>query len=409
MHLRFAFSIVAPLCLLSFAIAAEPTVPAIMHLEDDGHVVGALQGSEDTAVWRWRSPLFAQPLEFPLSAVRGIHYSVPAVAPQPTGEYCFELHGDDVVFGDLAAVSDSEVTITSTPVGTLILRREQVRRIFRWKGNGSTYFGPNGLVGWTSPESTQWREEGGHLVGDKNCGVLFGNIGIPDKALIEVGLSWKSKADFVLALGTADRDSAVRNAFRFEVWNGNLVIVGESNLDADLIVVQPAPDGPGQVRVQLYLDQIEGRLTLLSPTGKPVATLAIEGKRPPPQRGVRLTNLKGDIRLEYLRVAGGKAPPPNDVRDEQPRVSQTDGSIVYGKLSSYDAKAKQFIVKDGDRETIIPHEKLAEIYTGPQQKGIPAENGAGSGLASSPARGLSPQRGCDAYRRRPNHSHLSRR
>jgi peroxiredoxin len=378
MCLRFTHSGISMLCFLAVAAGADPSAPAVLHLENDGRITGELLGSENAEVWRWSSPLFTQPLEFPLSAIRGVHYPVAAVAPRPTGEYCFELSGDDAVFGNLTALSESEVTVDATPAGSLTLRRDQVRRIYRWKGDGSAYFGPNGLAGWTAPAGTpKWREEGGHLIADQMGSVLFGDIGIPDKAIIEVGISWKSKPDFLLALGIADRDDAVRQAFRFEIWDGQLVMVGESNQDADMAVVQPVGTGAGQVRVLLHLDQLERRLTLLSRTGKPLSTLVIAGKKPPPQRGVRLVNVKGDVRLEYLRVTRWNGPPPRDVRDDQPRISRSDGSIVYGQLAAYDAKTKQFTVRDGDRETLISHDAVAEIYpTPPNGKTIPAGTAA---------------------------------
>ncbi len=370
MCLRFAHSGIVMLCFLAVAAGAEPSAPAVMQLVNDGRITGELLGSENADVWRWSSPLFAKPLEFPLSAIRGVHYPVPAVAPQPTGEYCFELSGDDAVFGNLAALSDTEVTLDATPAGSLTLRREQIRRIYRWKGDGSAYFGPNGLAGWKAAAGTpKWREEGGHLIADQMGAALFGDIGVPDKAIIEVGISWKSKPDFLLALGVANKDEAVRQAFRFEIWDGKLIIIGESNQDADLAVVQSVETGAGQVRVLLHLDQLERRLTLLSPTGKPLSTLVIAGKKPAPQRGVRLVNVKGDVRLEYLRVVRWNGPPPGDVRDDQPRVSRTDGSIVYGRLAAYDAKTKQFTVKDGDRETLIPHDAVAEVYPTPPPSG----------------------------------------
>ena len=366
------------LCYLALASGADtsPTAaPATMHLVNDGRIAGELLESASPEVWRFSSPLFTQPLEFPISAVRGVHYPVPAVAQQPAGEYCFELDGDDAVFGNLAAISDSEVTVDGTPIGTLTLRRDQVRRIYRWKGDGSAYFGPNGLVGWKAVAGTpKFREEGGHLVADQIGAALHADIGIPDKAIIEVGLSWKSKPDFLLALGVPDidADDAVRQSFRFEVWDGQLVIVGESSQDADLAVVQQVGTGPGQVRVLLHLDQIERRLTLMSRTGKPLSTLSIAGKKMPPQRGVRLVNVNGDVRLEYLRVVRWNGPPPRDVRDDQPRVSQSDGSIVYGRLAAYDAKTKQFTIRDGDKEIFVPHDAVAEIYPAPDGKLNPA-------------------------------------
>src|SRR5262245_42420799 len=87
------------------APAADPPGRAVLHLTNEGFVPGELCGSDDPKELRWRSPAFTRPLEFPLSAVKVVHFAVPPGVPQPVGEYCFELLDDDVFFGDLLAVT----------------------------------------------------------------------------------------------------------------------------------------------------------------------------------------------------------------------------------------------------------------------------------------------------------------
>src|SRR5437762_475007 len=72
------------------ATAADRPPSSVLHLINDGFVSGELQGSDDPKALRWRSTLFARPLEFPLSAVNAVHYAVSAPQPQPKGNYCFE-------------------------------------------------------------------------------------------------------------------------------------------------------------------------------------------------------------------------------------------------------------------------------------------------------------------------------
>ena len=89
----------------------------------------------------------------------------------------------------------------------------------------------------------------------------------------------------MLALAVTDNDEDVRQSFRFEIWDGKLVIVGESNQDADLAIVQSVGAGAGHVRVLLHLDQDVGPWTLdASPTGThadrlgKAACVAIDGR-----------------------------------------------------------------------------------------------------------------------------------
>lgn len=361
--------------LCATAPAADP--PAVLHLADGGHLPGSLVGSDAPEVWRWRSPLFTRPVEFPAGVVRGVHYAMPAAPPKPAGEFCVELAGEDVVYGDLAALNDTDVELTGTAVGRLRLKREHVRRIYRWKGNDTVYAGPNGLTGWTSPAGLpRWREEGGQLVTDQPGATLFADLGLPDRAVIEVGLSWKGPPDFTLVLGTDNRDAAVKLGFRFEVWDGQLVVVGESPRDADVAVVQPAVAG-GSVRVQVVLDQPQRRLTLLTRAGKPLASLAIDPVRAEPRRGMRVVNNKGDLRVEHLRVARWTGPLPRDIRDDQPRVGRTDGSVVYGRVTGYDPTAKQLTVREGYRDVVVPCEEAADVYLVAPESPAPADGGSG--------------------------------
>src|SRR5439155_6133708 len=141
---------------------------SVLHLTNGGFVPGELSGSDEPNALRWRSPVFVQPLEFPLSAVKAVHYAVPAEAPQPAGEYCFELVNDDILYGDLLAVTDGDVEITSPRTGRMVLARDHIRRLYRWHGADSIYLGPSGFAGWDGPDATsQWGDEGGRLFTDK--------------------------------------------------------------------------------------------------------------------------------------------------------------------------------------------------------------------------------------------------
>src|SRR5262249_37551087 len=149
--------------------------------------------------------------------------------------------------------------------------------------------------------------------------------------------------------------------FRLEVWDGELVAVGEAARDADLASLQEVGAGEGYVRIQMYLDQAERRLILLSRSGKPLATLAISGKKPPVHSGVRLTNKNGDVRLEHLRITRWNGMAPREVREDRARLHRTDGTVMYGKLTAYDPKSRQFIVREGITDTFVPHDAIADV------------------------------------------------
>jgi thiol-disulfide isomerase/thioredoxin len=354
--------------LLCAAVDAAEQPGATLHLANEDFLSGSLQASSDPAMIRWRSPYFANVLEFPAAAVHAVHYTVSGKQPQPWGGYCFELVNGDVLYGNLLALGDEFAEVECARIGRVHVRREQIGRLYRWKGADSIHLGPNGLSGWKDASPTpHWREEGGQLVSDQSGAVLLGMLGIPEQAAIEVQLSWRHKPDFVLALGVNERETSVQDAFRLEVWDQDLVVLGESTRDADLASVQQLGHGEGMARIQMYLDQKQRRLIVLSRSGKPLATLHILSKKKPTVLpGIRLVNKKGDVRLEQLRITHWNGVAPHAVQDDRARLHRTDGSIVYGRVVAFDPMAKTFTLRDGKTDTVVPQEAMADLFLVPQ-------------------------------------------
>jgi thiol-disulfide isomerase/thioredoxin len=348
------------------ASAADGKPTSTLHLSNDGFIAGELRGSDNPQMLRWHSPLFASPLEFPLSALKAVQYEVAGQPPAPLGEFCFELMDDDFLYGDLVELTEDDVVLSSAKLGRIRLRRDRVRRIYHWKGADSIYLGPNGFAGWKeNGPAQQWRDDGGQLQCDQGGSSIFGDLGIPAQAMIAFELSWQSKADFVLALGVDEHDATAPRGMHLEVWDDELVAVVESSNDADVTSLQKVGPGPGRVRFQAYLDQAKGRLILLSPSGKPLATLNTHPKKPLVHSGLRLTNGKGDVRLEYVRITRWNGQLPREAREDQPRIHRLDGSIAYGQLTAYDPKSKKFTLRDGATTTVVAQDAVADLYFAP--------------------------------------------
>jgi thiol-disulfide isomerase/thioredoxin len=358
-------------CLAGTA-SADPPARSVLHLIDGSQLPGELRGGEANVV-RWQTPAFAGPLEFPITAVRAVHYPAAGPPTKPSEEYGFELVGDDVIHGDLLALTDDAVEISSAALGKVRLRRDQVRRIFRLQGSEALYSGPAGLAGWTDGSPTaKWREEGGELVTDQPGATIYADVNLPETALIEIELSWRLTPDFVLAFGVGEKDRGPRSGFRFEVWEGHLVAIVESARGANIAVVEQAGSLGGRVHLLAYIDQRQRRMILASPAGKLLATMTVPGGKSQPQSGVRLTNVKGDVRLEALRVTRWSGVSPQDVRDDQPRLHRADGAISYGQLAAFDPATKQFTVRSGGAENVVAQDAVGEIVLAPPRRVKPA-------------------------------------
>ncbi len=360
--------------ILTCSVASSADNP-VLHLTDGGFVPGELMKSARPEVVRWQATAFTQPFEFSRGAISAVHYPRAAETPKPVGEYCFELAAGDVLFGDLINLTNDHAELDVARLGRIHVQREHIRRMYRW-GSGAdlVYLGPNGLVGWNEPATIkQWHDEGGQPQTDKEGSYIRGDFGIPAQAVIEFELFWKNKPDFVLALGVDDSEdeATFKRAYRFEIWDNELVLRCELGREADVDTVQSIASGSGRVHLVAYLDQEKGRMLVYSPNGKQLSEINVKPRKAQTHPGIRLTNRKGDVRLERLRITRWDGVPPREVQPDKVRLHRTDGSIVYGQVTGFDAQSKQFTVTEDKQETKFDAAQLASAFLSPPSEDKP--------------------------------------
>lgn len=337
-----------------------PPPAAVLYLNNGGFVAGALAESNDPEILRWQSPLFAAPFDFRMKHVDSVSFPSPDRLPKPTGAYCFELSGGDLLFGSLVKLNADEAQLDVPQVGRVRVRRDAVRQFFRWKdGAGLVYLGPNGLDEWTlSPTRNAWRRELGQLVTDVSHASLEGKFVLPSRAAIEVEIAWKGKPDFVFAMGTGPDDSSFSQAFHIEAWERNLVIFRETRREADIASLQKINGEVHRIQLAIYLDEDAGRCLVYSSKGKLLADLKIGENARQPQPGLRLTNRRGNLRLERLEVSHWSgALPRGDVGEGKLRIDLSDGTVERRELAGYDAGTKSFLLR-GPANARIPAERV---------------------------------------------------
>ena len=344
--------------------ADPPPAPPVLHLADGGFVAGEVRATTKPGVLRWQGASFVAPFEFAVKDVNAIQWPPPATLARPAGDFCFELAAGDVLFGSLAGLDERKVELDIPRLGRMHVQRTNLHRIYRWRdGADLIYLGPNGLTGWHEPAGQKnWREELGQPTTDHEGSSIRGDFGLPARAVIEFEISWKTKPDFVFALGVDDKDATVKRAFRFEAWGGDLVVQRELEQEADLAVVQEVAAGPGRTHLQAYLDQQEGRILVFSPSGAQLADLKVAGNKPAALPGLYLANIRGDVRLEWLRIGRWNGEIPREARNDQARIHRADGSIVYGQLTGYRPDSKSFLIKTDKGETQIGVDQVSSVF-----------------------------------------------
>ena len=115
----------------------------------------------------------------------------------------------------------------------------------------------------------------------------------------------------------------------------------------------------------MYLDQENNKVTIFSPLGKQLATLKVGSAKSPALSGVDLMNIRGDLRLEWLRIVRWSGEPPREVQADQARIHRSDGSIVYGQVSRFDAGTREFIVSSDKAETRIAPGEVSSVFLSP--------------------------------------------
>jgi thiol-disulfide isomerase/thioredoxin len=347
---------------------AAPTGPAL-HLANGDFVGGALATSDEPGVLRWQGEAFTAPFAFPVESVGAIHWPPPPKPPVPDADYNVELAGGDVLFGALVALDAQALTLDAPRFGRLRIPRDLVQRVHRRREGGHLiYFGPNSLSEMVATPADGWREEAGQPTTDRPGATLRADVRLPERAVVEFEVSWEKHADFVLGLGIDDDGKTIQRAFRFEVWDDDLVVVRESDLEADLAALAKLAKGRGRAHFRAYIDQVAGRILVESPDGQRLADLTVASRKPRPVPGILLSNGTGDLRLERLIVSRWDGQVPPEHGGGASRLVQADNTISHGSIT-FDPAARQFVVRGESGESRIDEAGVASLILAPPAAG----------------------------------------
>ena len=291
-----------------------------------------------------------------------------------------------MVSGSLVALDDASADLEVPGLGRMHVDRSSLHRLHRrTEGTDLIYSGPNGLVGWKQEgPKDAWREESGQPLSDQPGATIRADVKLPNRMVVEFEISWKSRPDFLLAIAAGPGEPGLKRAFRFEVFDGELVVDREVDALADLASLGPVFNQGGRIHLLAYVDQTTGKLLVVGPDGRTLAELTVPdlgGKpaggadpkagilgafnalMPSSQTGLVLVNVSGDVRLENIQVGKWDGQGPRQVEPGRSRVHLVDGSITYGQVVRFDAEARAFVVKsDGDEEKKVAVDQIADVF-----------------------------------------------
>jgi thiol-disulfide isomerase/thioredoxin len=334
-------------------VPSRPSAGAVIYL-DSGYVRGQLQNCSKPGVLCWQGDAFVVPFEFDMKRVNAAYFPDPIKPARPVGEYCFELASGDVVFGSLLNLTRDEAELDVPSVGRLHVRRNHLQRLTRkTEDGGMVYRGPNGFADWKLSSASAWHDEQGQLWSASNDASAQSTLTLPPRFSIELMLSWSAKPNFALSLGAG---------YRIEAWQRELVLVGETEHQADLASLQKLDGEAGRVHLFAFLDQQAGECLVYSSKGAPLANMKLADAPHQRRNGLQLTNNRGDIHLERLRIdQWNRGRPVVGDQVDKPRICLDDGSIKFCELAGYDATSKVFLLR-GAGEASISAARVVDVY-----------------------------------------------
>jgi hypothetical protein len=293
----------------------------------------------------WKSPLFEDPLVLGWRVLDRIDQPLPTVAPADT--FAFTLRDGSHLYGELAAVTDSTVSISSSRHGDVSIERSELLNMRRIKGSGVIFAGPSGDVGWNAAEvatgkrpGTVFRVEpsagspavppliegagGALLIPYWNRGAFLA-LSLPNSVEVEFRVHSSKRPDFSLTL-----DGEPKGDVRIETWGDELVLV-----DVDEFrLIRKLAESERDVALRVCWDREAQRCDVYSAEGDRLLAWQGLGNTASVHAGITLQNKGRDLSLDLLRVRAWNGQPPSQADMRQPRVELTDGRSVTGQVGA---------------------------------------------------------------------------
>jgi hypothetical protein len=78
--------------------------------------------------------------------------------------------------------------------------------------------------------------------------------------------------------------------------------------------------------------------------------------------GLYMANHRGDVRLEWLRIARWDGEIPREVHADHARILRVDGSILHGHLAGLNAVSRELLLKTENGESRVPEGQVSGVF-----------------------------------------------
>lgn len=336
--------------------------PMRLRLKDGSFAMGELKPSVEAGRLGWKSNGFQDPFQFDLRSLRSV---TAILAPEtekdllPTTGQLFELSNGQIVAGQLVEINDKHLIADSRVLGRVRIDRTQVVSIVDAGYVGQVvYSGPIDDERWKPlTKDDDWLFEGGALVASRQGAAIVGDVSLPSKSQINIILSWKGVADFVVSFGTLannkiSRIEEIPAAARLEVWDKQLALVREVDGGADIALISDLTGANPRIELTIYLDQEAGVVTVCDSHGRPLDTVKAVANRKTIRDAVHLVNLGPSLMLERFEVREWDGRTTSAVTEGDRHVVDSQGTPIKAAITGYDAETKELILTDAEGNAV---------------------------------------------------------
>ena len=379
---------------------------------------------ENAETLRWQGDAFMDPFEFRIETIQSIVFAKEAdvsVSVQDISDaLMFELINGDFVVGQLVSWENELVRIQSLTVGEVQVHPTELRRITRASTevdhqeveevrSGPIYKSgriyqdgrwPNLSDPLGDDQNARWRETDGGYATDVPGAVLEGSKGIPDRAVVDLDLSWSQFPDFAFALGVGmsdpsesgqdalDEQVAGEPQWRLETAGDFLFMVVERGETVDVRRLISLGD-LSRVRLLIYLDLNEQRMEVLSEQGVSLGVVqlpknapAFSGSNVPTKRAgneeeannshgvVRLENRGESLKVDRLQVSNWVGGIPERLGTGEVSLALDDGSVLSGRVAEVVGSKSGLRIATASGEVTVEISKLSEARFSPESSEV---------------------------------------
>lgn len=138
----------------------------------------------------WKSPVLEKPTPFFLRSV--LDLTLPSAAPDIKADHeaVVTLTNGDVIRGQLATVTDSDVSLDTWYAGRLTFKRLMVADVKIDERSDFAYRGPTGMDGWQTSEDKVWSYNRLSFV-SKGTGSIARDKLLPEECVVSFDAAWK--------------------------------------------------------------------------------------------------------------------------------------------------------------------------------------------------------------------------